>query len=113
VPYVPNDITFEVDDANGDITFTLGEWMHESLENATQGLSCSSNTKRSLPDLMPRDLESCSLDPYVAHIAANIELINRAVAALPEPVQNLINQYVRIDLIALGLDPRVSSPGKY
>jgi hypothetical protein len=113
VPYVPNDITFEVDDSNGEITLTLGEWIRGSLENATQGLPCSSNTKRSNIDLMPRDLESCSFDPYMNRVADNIELVNRAVAALPEPVQNLINEYVRTDLIARGLEPAVAGPGKY
>jgi hypothetical protein len=112
VPYVPNDIIFEVDDVKGEITLTLGEWIREGLENATKALQCQSGTKRSIK-LILRDLESCSLAPYIHQVATNAELFNRAVAAVPEPLQNLINQYIRTDLIALGLPPILAGPGKH
>jgi hypothetical protein len=111
MPYVPNDVTFEIDDTSGEITLTLGEWFRGNLESATNGI-CSSKTQNSLLNIKAPDTDLCTFDPYMTRILADVELMDRAVAAIPEPVQNLINVNVRADLIAMGVDPDLVITGK-
>jgi hypothetical protein len=112
MPYVPNDVTFEYDDTTGDITLTLGEWIRDALENAATDVCTKSTQAAAVGTKFPPGTDLCTFEPYVTHILSNFDIMHRAMAAIPEPLQAMMTANLRNDLITMGIQENLVLKGK-
>jgi hypothetical protein len=110
VPYVPDDLTFEIA-TDGSVTLHFGEWISEQLESvASSVVPCSARRLKARAG-------ACGYGSYVQLMDApqNQPLVIRLRAATPEPLEEAIEATVNSDAQVVngfaGLGLPVVTPG--